>query len=108
MTYQAITQLTNDPGFIARTTACCTEQASTYKDDARPPFVALAEDILRGGGPTATFVRMGAAAPGIAEKADDGSGGVDSTKIADGDILSIVQGGWPVVADLFYPPTTEG
>lgn len=105
MTYTIINQLTNDPGFNTRTASCCTEQAMTFKDDARPLFVSLADDILRGSAAAnGMFVRMGAVAPGVADKATEADGSIDSSLITDGDILSIVQAQWPVVAELLYPP----
>jgi hypothetical protein len=109
MTYQVIDQLTNDPGFNTRMASCCTEQAMTFKDDDRPAFSSLANDILRGSGmANSIFVRMGAVAPGVADKATV-AGGIDSTLITDEDILSIVQAQWPVVADLLYvaPPASS-
>ena len=101
MTYQVIDQLANDPGFNTRIGSCCTEQAMVFKDDARPAYVSLADAILLGTVPNRIFVRMGAVAPGVADKVTT-AGGIDSTLATDGDILSIVQGQWPVVAGLYY------
>jgi hypothetical protein len=104
MTYQVMSDLTTDVPFNHRVSACCTEQAQVYKDDTRQPFVDLANSILRGGSSAVpVFVSMGAVAPGIAGKVDNGDGTIDSTKVTDEDILSIVQNGWPTVAELFYP-----
>lgn len=100
MSYSAIDQLFNDVLFAGRVRACCVEQAETFKDAARADFVALANDVLRGGGSTTTtFTRITAAAPGIADQAGDP---IDQTKVVDAVILSTVQANWPVVAALFY------
>jgi hypothetical protein len=106
MSYLAIDQLNSDPLFSARVRACAVEQAETYVNDARPDFVALAKDQLVGGITYLTFVRIGAASPGIAEKADDGKGGVDQSQVSDGDILSFTQGNWQAVAGLHF--TADG
>lgn len=104
MSYSAIDQLTNDVLFGGRVRACCTEQAEVFRNDARPDFVALANDVLRGDGlVTNAFTRIIAAAPGIADTAGDP---VDQTGVSDGAILSTVQANWQVVAALFY--TSEG
>jgi hypothetical protein len=100
LSYAAIDALTNDVLFAGRVRACCVEQAETFKDAARPDFVALADDCLRGAGePFLTFTRMIAAAPGIADKAGDP---VDQSQVTDADILSTVQADWPTVAALYY------
>ena len=113
MSYSAIDQLTNDALFGGRVRSCCTEQAEVFRNDARPDFVALSDDVLRGDGvKTNAFIRIGAAAPGIADKADSGEGGIDQTKVTDADLLSLVQANWQVVAGLFYTedgtPITQG
>ena len=103
MTYRAISQLTSDVWFQARTRACCTQEAQNFRNDARAHFVALADDLLRGGGATTlTFVRLGAASPGIAEAATDNDGNIDSSKITDDEILAFVQRSWELVALLFW------
>lgn len=104
MSYSAIDALTNDVLFGGRVRACCVEQAEVFKNDARPDFVALANDVLRGDGEkTNAFTRITAAAPGVA---DQGGDPVDQTKIGDAVILSTVQANWQVVTGLFY--TSEG
>ena len=92
MAFEDIDRLTQDTVFAGRVRACAVQQAETYKDDARPDFVALADDQLVGGTTYLAFVRIIAAFPGLAE-ADD---------IADGDILSQTQANWQVVAGLYY------
>jgi len=107
LTYQAQSQLNNDPEFQQRCTACATEQAETYRNDQRPDFVALAEAVLKGDGNVlAAFVRIEASAPGIADKADLGDGSIDQSKVTDADLLSLTQANWQVVADLFF--NTDG
>lgn len=104
MSYSAIDALTNDAFFAGRVRACCVEQAEVFRNDARPDFVALADDCLRGDGEKfLAFTRITAAAPGIADQAGDP---VDQTKVTDAVILSTVQANWQVVAGLYF--TTEG
>jgi hypothetical protein len=80
-----------------------TEQAAVFKDDARPDMAALADEVLRASGTTnLAFIRMTAAAPGIAEKVDLGDGAIDQSLVTDADILATVQAVWPTVAALFY------
>ena len=102
MSFLAIDQLTNDSIFAGRVRACVTQQSETYKDDARPSFVALADSCLRGETQVNTFTRLVAAGPGIADEADNGSGGVDQSQIGDDDILASVQANFQVVAGLYY------
>jgi hypothetical protein len=103
MSYKAIDQLTMDVWFQARTRACCTQEAQNFRNDARPNFVALADDLLRGGGATTlTFVRLGAASPGVAESATDADGNIDSSKVTDEEILAFVQPAWELVSLLFW------
>ena len=100
MSYQSIAQLTDNPIFGARIRAAAVEQAEVFKDDARPDFVALAADCLRGDGQVyMTFTRMTAAGPGIADAAGEPP---NQAAISDGDILASVQGNWQVVAGLYY------
>jgi hypothetical protein len=96
--------LATDTDFIRRVTACCNEQAETFRNDARPPFVSLANSVLRGEAEgTNAFVRFTASAPGIAEKAATSDPNiVDSSQVTDGDLLSTVQANWQVVADLYF------
>jgi hypothetical protein len=103
MGYEAQRQLTVDGPFTGRNDACVTQQATVYKDDARPDFVALAHMVMReAGGPVSTFTRLAAAGPGIADKADNGDGTIDSAKVSDADILSLTQANWQVVAGLYF------
>ena len=96
MTYRNIDRLTQDAVFGGRVRACTVEQAQSFQNDARPDFVALANDTLRGGGATTlTFIRMIAAFPGLAPDGDD-------TEVPDGDLLAQVQANWQIVAALFF------
>ena len=100
MSFDAIAALTADSTFGGRVIACATQQAEVFKADARPDFVALADAVLRGEtDKQATFWRLTAAGPGVADTAGDPP---DQTLIADGDILAIVQGGWQTVASLYF------
>lgn len=101
MSYEAIDQLTSDPAFAARVRACCVEQGEVYANDARPDFVAVAHDQLVGGTTYLAFVRIEAAAPGIADKAATADG-IDQTQVTDADLLSLTQANWQVVAALYY------
>lgn len=92
MAFEDIDQLTNDAIFGGRVRACAVQQAETFKDDARPDFVALANDQLLGGTTYLAFVRIIAAFPGLAE----------ADEIADGDILSQTQANWQTVAGLYF------
>jgi hypothetical protein len=104
MSYQAQADLAADAGFTRRVDACAVEQADVFKDDARPAFVALAEGVMRGDPDMIfTFVRLVAAAPGLADTATTGQGGtIDQSTVTDADILSAVQANWEVVAGLFF------
>lgn len=103
MSYQSQATLEADYWFQQRTRAVTIEQAEVYKNDARPSFVATADAVLREeGGIGLSFVRLGAAAPGIADKADNGDGTVDQAKVTDDDLLSLTQANWQVVAALYF------
>lgn len=102
MSYQAQAQLENDGYFAQRNRACCVQQAETFKNDQRPAYVAVAEDVLKDLGTWTAFNRLAAAGPGIADKADNGDGTVDQAKVSDADILSLTQANWPVVAGLYF------
>ena len=103
MSYQAIDQLTQDAIFGGRSRAATVQQAETFKDDARPPFVATANACLMGNGEIYnTFARMAAAGPGIGDKVDNGDGTIDQTKVTDADLLSLTQANWPTVAGLYF------
>jgi phage-related tail fiber protein len=103
MSYQSASQLIADTAFNGRTRACCNQQAQTFKDDTRASFVALADAVLRNeGDPLWAFVNINANGPGIADKADDGAGGVDQAKVTDADLLSLTQANWQVVAGLYF------
>jgi hypothetical protein len=108
MTYQAVSDLTSDPGFTARVRACVVEQSLTFQNDQRADVKALALDILRGGkaGPMLSFNQMTAAAPGVADTATGPNGEIDQSLIPDGDFLSAIQGMYLGVAALHY--TADG
>ena len=102
MSFAVIFRLTNDSDFGGRTRACATQQAEIFRDDARPDYVAVANGLLRGKVPLeVTFIRIVAAAPGMAEKANS-AGSFDQTRVLDADILAAVQANWPVVAGLHF------
>jgi hypothetical protein len=104
MNYEQIDQLTNSVAFQGRVRACCTQEAVTFQSDTRPDIVALAEEVLRNGGPVFNFVRMVAAFPGLSPSqgpaGDEGM--VDQATIPDAEILAQVQHHWPTVAALFW------
>jgi hypothetical protein len=103
VSYQAQFQLTGDSDFNGRSQAAATQQAEVFKDDQRPNFVAVSQDVLRGNLEVlSTFVRMGAAGPGIADKADNGDGTIDQSLVSDADLLSLTQANWPTVAALYF------
>jgi hypothetical protein len=99
MTYRNIDSLSQDLLFGGRIRACTTEQAYVFKDDDRPAFVALAEELLRGSGTYLVFVNLVAAAPGLSDRAGEPP---DQSLIRDADILAAVQAAYPVVAGLYY------
>jgi len=106
MSYQAQAQLEADYWFQQRSRAAAIQQAEFYKDDQRPDFVAVADALLRDdAGLAATFTRLAAAGPGIADKVDNGDGTIDQTKVSDADLLSLTQANWPVVAGLYFDST---
>lgn len=112
MSYHVQHTLANQSDFNPRVTACCTEQSESFINDGRPQFVSLAKALLRGDGPMQyTFVRVCAAAPGMADKADTGEVNdigqpiLDHTQISDEDILAAVQADFPTVAALYFDDT---
>ena len=103
MSFLTQTALESDLGFSNRTRACLTGQSVVFLNDGRADIVALAEALLRDEpGPSATFLRMLAGAPGFADKVEGGPDGIDSSKIADSEILSAVQAEYPTVAGLYF------
>lgn len=103
MSYLAQSQLETDADFQRRVNSVNVQQASVYKDDARPAFVATANAILTDQpGPGASLLRLDAAGPGIADKADNGDGTIDQSKVTDDDLLSLTQANWQVVAGLYF------
>jgi hypothetical protein len=100
--FLAIDLLTNDQTFMARVRACALEQSESFKSAALPSYVSLANDQMTGGITYLSFVRIASAAPGFADKADNGEGGIDQSNVPDADILSSVQNNWPTVAPLWF------
>lgn len=106
MTYAAQSLLAADPDFQARVRASAVEQSRTFLDDGRADIAALAADLLRNSPePLVTFFGLLAAAPGLADAADNGDGTVDSSRITDADILAAVQADYPTVAALYFDDT---
>lgn len=103
MSYLAQSQLETDPDFQRRVYSVNVQQASVYKDDARPAFVATANAILTDEpGPAAALLRLAAAAPEVAERVDNGDGTIDQSKVTDDDLLAITQGNWETVSNLYF------
>lgn len=103
MSYQSQAQLNDDAMFQARNRSVAQQQATTYINDARPNFVALAKSVLKAEAETSVaFARYAAAGPGIADKVDIGDGTVDQTQVTDADLLSLTQANWPTIATLYF------
>jgi hypothetical protein len=103
LSYQSIDQLTQDIIFSGRQRAASVQQGETFKDDARPAWVAVANATLTGNGEIyLAFTRLSAAGPGIGDKVDNGDGTIDQSKVTDADLLSLTQAMWPVVAGLYF------
>jgi hypothetical protein len=103
MSYISQAQLYGDAAFQQRSTSCATQQATVYKDDQRLSFVSLSNEVLRGNGDKLmAFARFNAAGPGIADKADNGDGTIDQSKVTDADLLSLTQANWQVVAGVYF------
>ncbi len=103
MSYQSQAQLENDPEFQQRTRSVCVQQAGTFRNDARPSWVAVANGILKDeGGLWACFNRLDAGGPGIADKVEQPNGGIDQSLATDDDLLSLTQANWPTVAALYF------
>jgi hypothetical protein len=109
MSYASQWALTYDDPFVSRCRACLTNQAAIFKDDARPDFVALAQAVMTSDPPAIfpTWQSLLGAAPGFADAADTPGEGVDSSAIADEEILAAVQGLWPTVAGLYFDAAGE-
>lgn len=103
MSYRSIDQLTQDPTFNGRNRSAAVQQAETYKDDARPTFVALSQRCFVGDANVLNaFTRLAAAGPGIGDKVDTGGENIDQALVTDGDILALTQTNWPTLADTFF------
>jgi hypothetical protein len=106
MSYRTEDQLTGDVIFGGRVRSCATVESNTFKDDNQKDVQALAFDVLRGNAEVLlAFNRFVAAAPGLADQADNGDGTIDQAKVSDGDILAAVQAVYPSVAALYYDNT---
>lgn len=104
MSYQSQTLLAEDRAFQQRVKACAVEQSNTFNGSAVVAEAELAAAIVRDQSAMLTsFYNASAASPGFAAKVDVGDGTIDSTLIADAEILSTVQGVWPIVAAAYYP-----
>jgi hypothetical protein len=108
MSYATIDALTQDAIFAGRVRACTTEQAERFQNDERPALVALARDVAIGAPlPALTFIRITAAAPGIADQAQGGDplgdpDGPDQSRVPDAAILAVVQNAWMAVAGIYF------
>lgn len=96
MSYESQANLRTDDLFNQRVTSALNEQAFVFKDDQRQDMAALADAQLKGGGPSGTWMAIICGSPGIRDATDQAS-------VTDGDLLSVVQSQWPVVAALTYP-----
>lgn len=111
-TYQVMDRLANASDFNPRVTMCCVEQSEVYLNDGRAQFVSLAKALLKADGPIQyAFIRICAAGPGLAAKADTGESNelgqpiIDQSQISDEDILAAVQADFPTVAALYFDDT---
>ena len=104
MSYLSQWRLAADDEFVSRSRAALTQQAEVFKDDERADISALATSLLTAANPqeSVTFVGLLASAPGFADTVDQGDGTINSSLIADADILAAIQAEWPTVAGLFY------
>lgn len=93
MAYKDIGGLAGDPGYLSRLSACCTEQAGIFINDARPEYKDLAEAVIENVLATTWFAWIVASQPGFGDAY--ASGGSES--ITDGQLLSAVQAVWPIV-----------
>lgn len=80
--------------FTARLTACATEQAGVFINDARVEYVSLARQVLADPVAATWFSWPVATAPGLG----DTYAGGGQEAIADGDILAAVQAAWPTIS----------
>jgi hypothetical protein len=102
MSYLGQSQLESDGDFQRRVYAVDTQQAETFKDDGRADIAACARAVLRGDpGIGATFTRMAAGGPGIADKVETGDG-IDQSLVTDEDLLALTQANFPTVASLYF------
>jgi hypothetical protein len=103
MSYHAQSQLAADSDFNGRSQACATQQGAVFINDQRADYVATAQAALRADlDVLSAFVRLNAAGPGIADKADNGDGTIDQSQVTDADLLSLTQANWPTVAGLYF------
>lgn len=111
-TYHVQHILANGSDFNPRVAMCCVEQSEIFINDARAQFISLSKALLKNDGDIQyAFVRICAAGPGMAAKADTGQMNdtgqpiIDQTQITDEDILSSVQANFPTVAALYFDDT---
>lgn len=97
MSYEDQARLRADGPLQSRTSTAVFEQATIFKDDGRADIAALARRHLGyAAGVLEVWMPFVATAPGFADHADD------TSAITDADLLAAVQGGWPVVASVYY------
>jgi hypothetical protein len=83
MSYLDTFTLTSDASFQGRVIAASSEQALIFVDDARPEFVAPAQEVILSTGNAYPFVSLVAGQPGI------------TALSTDADILAALQAVWP-------------
>ena len=103
-------QLTfNDP-FVSRVRTAIHNEALNQVNSAVPPVAALAQDLLKGtaGAHINAFVGLVGSTSGFAGKimiGDVNNPILDTGQITDAEIVTAVQTGFPMVANLFYDAT---
>ena len=110
MSYLTQALLVQDADFNRRVRAVNVQQALYFQsqETSGPDIQKLCDAILMdSAGPVNAFVRLDAAGPGISDKVDNGDGTIDSTLVTDGDLLSLTQTNFPIVADLYFPTELE-
>jgi hypothetical protein len=103
MSYLTQSLLAQDQEFIGRSTSVATEQSAIYVNDARPDFIALSEAVLKGShSHIQAFVRFNSVGSGVGNKVDNGDGSIDQSQVTDGDLLSLTQNNFPIIANLYF------
>lgn len=106
MTFLAQYQLTYDADFIYRGRACLINQAAIYINDERGDIKETADAVIRNHPAQVelTFQEFLGNSPGFVDEATLEDGTIDSSLIADGEILAAVQALWPTVAAIYFDP----